>query len=465
MPASRAALADWHQRPGALHRLMPPWQDVEIEHDIGPLTLGAEPIIRVPVGPFRARFVAAIRELEPGHRFVDEQVSGPFGRWRHEHRFIDEGDGTRLRDNIEYAMPLAPLGDIAAGLIRRDLEQLFRFRHHRTAMDLRRHLEEGPGRSLTVVISGASGLIGQQLTAFLETGGHTVRRLVREPPERDAGEYRWDPKAGTLDPDALVGADAVVHLAGAPIAAKRWTEARKQVILDSRIQGTQTLAKAIAAMDEPPSVMVSASAVGYYGHREELVDESASAGDNFLAEVCTAWERSTAAARAAGVRVVRARIGVVLDPRGGALAKMLPAFRLGLGGPLGSGRQGMSWIGIDDLLAAFHRAIVDPSIAGPVNFCAPNPVSQRDFARALGRALRRPAFIPVPAFALEALFGDMARPVLLEGVFANPSVLLERGFAFECPEIDGCLSLLLRGEPPPVPAAFSSSSTRPTATG
>ncbi len=451
MPVPSADLAAWHFRSGALDRLLPPWQDVRVIEDSGPLREGAETVLSVPLAPgVRKRWHARIDEAVPGKRFVDVQVTGPFGAWRHEHAFLDEAeaDASRLRDSIEYRIPFGPLGALGAGYIRKDLEKLFRYRHFRTASDLRRHAQEGPGRPLTVVITGASGLVGTQLTAFLETGGHTVRRLVRRTPDPAGGEYRWNPDSGEVDSAVFEGADAVVHLAGAGIADRRWSDERMALIRESRTRGTRVIAEAMAACSSPPGVLVSASAVGFYGDRTEPVDDSSPAGEGFLSEVSMAWEEAADAARAAGIRVVHPRIGIVLTPKGGALGKMLLPFKLGAGGPIGSGRQGMSWIGLDDLIGVLHRVMVDDRFEGALNATAPEPVSQRTFAKTLGAVLHRPAIAPMPAFAAKILLGRMAEPLLLQGVEAVPSTLNDADFRFEASNLETCLRMLLDGTPP-----------------
>ena len=443
------ALADWHFRAGALDRLLPPWQDVRVVQDAPSMTAGAETVLSVPLGPIRKRWHARIEEAVPGVRFVDVQVTGPFGAWRHEHRFLADGpNASILEDDISYRMPFRPFGDLGAGLVRSDLDTLFRWRHFRTDSDLRRHVEEGPERPWRVVITGASGLIGRQLAAFLSTGGHEVRRLVRREPNRAAGEFRWNPEAGSIEPGVFEDADAVVHLAGAGIADERWTDQRMQVIRESRIKGTALLAETLSSLDRPPRVLVSASAVGIYGDREEPVDDDGPPADSWLADVARAWEAAADPARDAGIRVTHPRIGIVMTPKGGALGKMLTPFKFGLGGVVGSGRQMMSWIGIDDLVASIHRCMVDESFVGPFNATAPEPVSQRTFAKTLGKVLGRPTVAPLPAVVARGVFGRLAGPLLLEGVAARPSGLLERDFRFEVTELEDCLELLLHGRVP-----------------
>lgn len=449
MPVPAGAVADWHFRAGALDRLLPPWQDVRVEVDAPEMVAGADTVLSVPLGPIRKRWHARIEEAIPGSRFVDVQVSGPFGAWRHEHRFLDAGpSGSVLEDDIVYRMPFRPLGDLGAGKVRADLEQLFRWRHFRTDSDLRRHAEEGPGRPWCVVVTGSSGLIGRQLCAFLTTGGHHVRRLVRRDPDRTAGEYRWNPEAGAIEPAAFEGADAVVHLAGAGIADERWTDERMRVIRESRVKGTTLIAETLASLGAPPRVFVSTSAVGIYGDRAAPVDDGGPVGESWLAEVARDWEAAAEPARRAGIRVVHPRIGIVLTPKGGALGKMLTPFKFGLGGVVGSGEQMMSWIGIDDVIAAIHRSMADESFEGAFNATAPEPVSQREFAKVLGRVLGRPAVSPLPAVVARGVFGRMAGPLLLEGVAAIPSGLVSRDFRFEADGLETCLRLLLQGRPP-----------------
>jgi uncharacterized protein (TIGR01777 family) len=301
---------------------------------------------------------------------------------------------------------------------------------------------------LTIAITGATGLIGSALTARLETAGHTVRRVARSgtvAPNTGGrvGEIPWDPRAGVMDPSALRGCDAVIHLAGEPIA-RRWTDKRKRSIRESRVQGTTLIAKSIAACEDGPKVLLSGSAIGYYGDRDdEQLDERSTSGTDFLSGVVRDWEGATAAATDAGVRVVLLRTGLVLSTEGGALAKLLPPFRLGLGGPMGSGRQWMSWISLDDHLRIIERALFTPEVRGPVNLVAPNPVTNAEFAKELGRALHRPAFLPLPAFALDIIFGEMARATILSGQRVLPSNLLASGFQFKHPTLGDALRSML----------------------
>lgn len=296
---------------------------------------------------------------------------------------------------------------------------------------------------ITIAVTGATGLIGSALVERLRAHGHTVRRLVRSPSDAREGDVVWDAERSELHAEALHGVEAVVNLAGAPIA-RRWTPERKRDIRNSRVAGTQSLARAIAAMDPRPRVLLNGSAVGYYGSRgDEVLSESSAPGHDFLAEVTVEWERATAAAAEAGARVVLLRTGVVLSANGGALAKMLPPFRLGMGGPLGSGDQWMSWIALEDHLHAMEHALFVEGVRGPVNLVSPNPVRNLHFATTLGRVLTRPAVIPVPAVALELLYGEMARETILASQRALPTALAESGFDFQYPTLEGALRAIL----------------------
>lgn len=281
----------------------------------------------------------------------------------------------------------------------------------------------------TVLVAGASGLVGRALVAELTARGHRVFRLVRRA-SAAPDEIRWDPATGACEPGILGEIDAVINLAGENLAAGRWTAARRAAILRSRVDTTRTLVAAVSRAARRPTVFINASATGIYGDRGDAVLTEASApGTGFLAEVCRAWEEPLAALPA-GVRAVALRTGVVLTPQGGALAKMLPAFRLGIGGRLGSGRQWMSWITLDDLVGAIGHAMVDPRCQGPVNAVAPVPVTNAAFTAALGRVLGRPTVFPVPAFALRLLFGQMADDALLSSARVEPKALLDTGFEF-----------------------------------
>lgn len=299
------------------------------------------------------------------------------------------------------------------------------------------------GGQFTVVVSGASGLIGTALVQSLRSRGHQVRRLVRSSRNAQPGDIPWDPERGVLDARALEGTNAIVHLAGAPIAV-RWTADRKREIRESRLKSTSLIARTVASLAVKPSVVLSGSAIGYYGDRgDEVLDERSAPGTDFLGTLATEWESAAAPMRDAGVRVVWLRTGIVLSPAGGALGKLLTPFRLGLGGPIGSGRQWMSWISLEDHVRAMEHALATTTMAGAANLVAPNPVRSAEFAATLGHVLSRPAIIPLPAFALELAFGEMAQATLLAGQRAIPKALLGVGFGFRTPTLEAALRAML----------------------
>ena len=305
-----------------------------------------------------------------------------------------------------------------------------------------------------LLVTGSSGLIGTALVDAATARGDTVTRLVRRSSApggaRPAGvtDVTWDPDAGHVDLDALTAtgpADGVVHLAGAGVGDKRWSPARKRVIIESRTRGTDLLARTVAGLDPRPGVLVSASAVGWYGDRgDEVLVESEPAGTGFLAGVCVGWEAATAPAEAAGIRTVHLRTGIVLSPAGGALAKQLPLFRLGVGGRIGSGRQYRSWITLDDEVGAILHCVDALELSGAVNATAPSPATDAELARAIGAVLHRPAVLPVPAAALKVVLGpEMATDMVLASQRAVPSRLIAAGFTFRHPELDDALRSVL----------------------
>lgn len=296
---------------------------------------------------------------------------------------------------------------------------------------------------MRILIAGASGLIGSALSQHLAAKGHSVTALSRGN-RGNVPTIQWAPEQGRLDPGSLEGFDGVVNLAGENIAAGRWTAKRKEAILTSRVRGTGLLARTLAGLRRPPSVVVSASAVGYYGSRgDDLVDESSSPGSGFLANVCRQWEAATEPTSAAGIRTVLLRIGAVLTPAGGMLPKMLPAFRLGLGGPLASGRQWVSWISLDDLVRVIEGLLTSMPLAGPVNAVSPQPVTNRSLTDALSHQLSRPAFFSVPAFALRIVLGELADELLLASTRVLPRRLMDAGFEFTDRQVDAALKRLL----------------------
>jgi len=291
-----------------------------------------------------------------------------------------------------------------------------------------------------VAVTGSHGFIGSALLPALTRAGHRPVRIVRGHAAGD-DEIRWDPEAGTIDADGLEGVGGVVHLAGAGIGDKRWTDARKRLILESRTKGTDLLARTLAGLTRPPSALVSASAIGYYGNRgDEPLDEQSAPGNDFVARVCVQWEAATAPAADAGIRVARVRGGIVLGREGGVLSRLLLPFRLGLGGRIASGRQYMSWISIDDEVRAILHALTHGQVAGPVNLTGPDPVTNDEFTKTFGRVVHRPTLIPTPLFPLRARYGgELVRHLLVEGQRVLPKRLEATGYAFEHPTLEDAL--------------------------
>ncbi len=465
VPVPAAELFAWHERPGAFERLAPPWQRVEVIETDGSIRDGARVRLRARVAPpalaplhavvdplaallVRDRWLVEHRDYVAGRRFRDVMLEGPFARWTHLHEVEPEGPAaSRLTDAVDFALPFGPLGAAVGGpLAARELARLFRYRHAVTAADLSRHADARARgvASLTVAVTGASGLIGSALVPFLTAGGHRVVRVGRGAPgaarSPQLRDVQWDPGRGRLDPAALEGVDVVVHLAGANVG-ERWTAAYRREIVDSRVASTRLLAETVARLDRPPRALVSMSASGYYGDRgDEVLDESAPPGRGFLAEVAQRWEGAADPARAAGVRVAHPRLGVVLTPRGGALARLLPPFAAGVGGPTGSGRQWWSLAGLDDVVGALYFIATRNELAGPVNVSLPEPARNADFARALGRVLGRPALLPTPALALRLALGrEQADEMLLASQRVVPRRLAEAGFAFRHPTAEAAL--------------------------
>lgn len=296
---------------------------------------------------------------------------------------------------------------------------------------------------MRILVSGSHGLVGKALIRSLTADGHDIVRLVRNKPA-GAAEIEWHPNEGRIDAPALEGLDVVVHLAGESIASGRWSDEKKRAIRDSRVKGTTLLSDALARLSRPPSLFVSASAIGYYGNRaDEILTETSAPGSDFLSSVCVEWEQATKAAVEKGIRTVHARFGVILDANDGALAKMLTPFRMGIGGRLGHGKQWMSWIAIEDVINGLRFLIDEKTVSGPVNFVAPNAVTNAEFTKTLGRVLSKPTLFPVPAFGARLAFGEMADALLLSSQRVEPKVMKEKGFVFRWVMLEDALRHLL----------------------
>ncbi|MGB0680906.1 MAG: TIGR01777 family oxidoreductase, partial [Polyangiales bacterium] len=441
LPVSAAEAFAWHERPGALERLTPPWERFEVSERQGGIREGDRLVAKVRLGPCSRVWEARHTDYLPGEQFVDEMVRGPMAYWRHVHRFEARGATSELVDHITYRLPAGALGRwLGQGSVEQKLERMFCYRHAVTRGDLAR-LQAWPlARPQRIVITGQGGMLGQALTAFFSLAGHEVVPL-----RRGAGAGpRWQPDAGRLDAAVFAGADAVVHLAGENIASGRWTAAQKAAIEDSRVRGTALLAQTLARLTGGPKCLITASGIGYYGPGEAMVDENSGPGDDFLARVCQGWEQAAAPAKEAGLRLVHLRFGVVLAAQGGALRKMLPAFRAGVGGRVGDGKQMFSWVSLDDAVDAIYFALAQETLSGAVNVVSPAPVSNAEFTATLARVLGRPAWLPAPAAALRLVLGrEMADSLLLSGRPVWPRRLEGAGFSWRHPGLEAALRHLL----------------------
>lgn len=433
----RSEVFAWFSRPGAFTRLSPPWQPVSLIEEAESLANGRA-VLGLPGG---LRWIAQhdADAYDPPFRFADHIVrdgpaSAPLATalsWHHVHEFVDiDPTHTRVVDRVQTWLPAAAL------------RPMFAYRYRQLADDLAAHERAAAHgfTAATVAVTGSSGLIGSALTAFLSAGGHQVIRLVRGEPRRP-DQRRWNPDQP--DDGLLAGVDAVIHLAGESIAG-RFTEDHKRRIRDSRVDPTRRLAELSARSGV--SAFICASAIGFYGSDggDDLLSEDAPQGTGFLADVVGAWEDAAATAATAATRVVSVRTGIVQSPRGGTLRLMRPLFAAGLGGRIGDGHQWLSWIGIDDLVDIYHRTLWDSDLRGPVNAVAPEPVRNAEFARILGRTMRRPTMLPVPAFGPELLLGrDGAHELALASQRVTPQRLRRAGHAFRHPELAAALGHVL----------------------
>lgn len=433
----------WHERPGALERLVPPWDPLRVMAKDGHIQTGARVDLRLQAGPLPIPWRARHTAYQRNAFFRDEQERGPFRSFVHTHSFTEAARGqATLTDTIAFEPPLGRLGDLFSGFLQRQLAQTFRYRHHLLAEDLLAH-QNAPGGPRTFLISGASGVVGDALIPFLTTGGHRVIKLVRRP-AAGPHELFWDPRQGELDLGGVKHIDVVIHLAGENIGTSRWSAAKKKRILDSRIMGTRLLAEKIAARGQKPQAFLSASAIGFYGHRrDEMLTEESGVGPDFISQVCAAWEAAAQPAATAGIRLALLRIGVALTPKGGALQTMLGPARFGIIGSLGSGDQYVSWLSINDLVWAIHHIALASDLHGPVNICAPSPLTNRDFVTILAAKRGRIPLPAIPAGLLRLRFGAMADEVPLASTRVRPEKLLASGFRFRYPSLDAALDYLL----------------------
>ncbi|XZE19979.1 TIGR01777 family oxidoreductase [Pirellulaceae bacterium SH449] len=458
LPFSQQSVFNYHCRPGAIDRLIPPWERVRLVKRSTSLEVGAEVILRQSIGPIKKDWLARHTVYDPPHRFRDEQISGPFQSWIHDHIFEPTSESScRLIDSVQYQLPLAPLSNVASNWVKRQLSSMFEYRHRITKEDLHfaQYMDSvhEPNKTTRVAVSGSSGMIGRRICAIASVCGIDVVRILRP------GSTRNDPEipcgsevvfeSGTFsNPDLMEGLDAVIHLGGYGIAESRWTAATKKKIKESRVESTKSLVDGLRKLKRPPRKFVCASGIGAYGDRGDAVcsdsdpDAAAFRGASFLEEVSRDWEGAARLFSDVGT-VCIGRLAMVLHPLQGALAKMMPLFKLGLGGRIGDGKQYWSWIHIDDAAAAFVHIALNAGSAGVYNISSPEPCTNSDFTDITARQLNRWACLPAPDFGLRMMVGQMADELLLASTRAVPTRLEQESFPFRASSLKQAYETLL----------------------
>lgn len=448
IPCDSDYLYNWHNMPKALERLVPHWEKVNIKTHPEFLFDDATVELDLKLGPLTLPWNLRIHDVIPGKQFKDSQLNGPFRSWTHLHEMQAINDKhSLLIENIAFELIISePF--FSKSYTMKKLKRLFNFRLQVISNDIQKHYKYKDKAAMKILITGASGLVGDALVKFLSSGGHQVFKLTRDDITENNQIY-WHPSesssdTGFVNREALEGFDAVIHLAGENIANGRWTKEQKQKIYDSRVSGTKFLVDELLKLNNPPKVLISASATGFYGHSDiESFNEDSPVGSGFLSDTCIAWEKESRRAEEKGIRVVNTRFGIILDPKAGALAKMLPLFALGGGGILGSGKQWMSWVALDDVIGAIHHSLMNDNISGAVNVVSPEPVTNAEFTKTLAKVLNRPALFPAPALALRLVLGEMADALLLSSTKVEPKVLQDTNYEFSFARLESALRHML----------------------
>ena len=427
LPFSAEKVFSWHLQPGALERMLPRWINCKVIQAGSPADIGSLTVLEMTMFSITKIWKARHVDFFPGTGFVDEQETGPFPYFRHTHRITAAGVGSTLTDSIEYLAPWY----IPDGYIQRQLQRQFMFRHKRLLSDLS-VMERYPLPARRILISGGSGLVGSSLSSFLKVAGHSVFYLKRGLSDLQHNIIGWDPEnLGGYHIEEFEGFDVIIHLAGENIGKRPWSKKQKQRLFTSRCRDTEQLAQILLSTKTPPKLFISASAVGIYGDRGcDLLTEESTASDDFLASLCSAWERASSCLDTIGVRRIQARFGYILDPQGGMLQSILPVFRMGLGGKMGSGRQMIPWVALDDVVYALYHCLAHPELSGPVNVVAPNCVSQQEFAKTLARSIRRFSCCSIPAWVIKLLLPERAEALMLRSAHVVPIKLKKSGYEF-----------------------------------
>ena len=452
VPVPVDQLFSWHEMPGAFERLTPPFDPVKIKKRKGGID-GGTVHIKMNLGPIPLTWIAKHHSYKKNVQFLDEQVSGPFAEWNHKHLFEKlDTKSSKLIDKIDYRLPLEPFGSVFGGKFTKEkIRQMFAYRRNVTKNDLESQSKYN-GKSLDIAVTGGSGLIGTSLIPYLTTAGHNVEKIVRGRPQK--GELSWDLQKKTIS--SLERKDAVVHLAGEPISKPiggmvplPWTKGKRKKILESRVNGTRLIAEHIAALSNPPKVLVCASAIGYYGDNgDSLLSENAKNGNDFFSYVVQEWENAAQPAIDAGIRVVFLRIAPVMSPLGGALQVLGNAAKLGSSPPVAGGKQWWSWISIDDVIDVIYHSIISKKLSGPVNVASPKPVRQKEWASTLANVLWGKlgvvsGLIPVPGFVLKTFLGEFGDVLALSSIKVDSSKLIDSGYKFRFENLEDCFRHLL----------------------
>ncbi|MCH2204932.1 MAG: TIGR01777 family oxidoreductase [Lentisphaerales bacterium] len=441
MPVSAEKLANWHNSPAAFGRIQPPWESAKILKKAKSIADNLEEHVQIKLGPLKKRWIARYHDVVPNEQFCDVQVEGPFDYWDHKHVFksIDR-DTSELVDDVTYKEPLGLVGRFLGGrVIQNKLNRMFKYRHEVTKADLERHFNRDI-KSMRILIIGGTGLIGSSLEPFLTMLGHEVEIMTRNPTKPN--HIGWNPDTGEVDLEKLEGFDAFIHLSGKKIIGL-WTEQFKHEAYTSRIDTSRLLVESIQELENPPKIVLAASASAYYPNKAEAFDETSPKGEGFLQDLVADWDAQFEPLKDLGIRTVNLRIGAVLTPAGGALQQMLPVFNCGLGGRVGSGEQMMSWIAMDDLLDIVESALEDERYFGPVNVVSPNAVTNLEFTKTLARVLKRPAILPVPEFVLKKLPGNIADEMFLANNWLKPAKLDIFDYEYRYPDLAGALRHVL----------------------
>ena len=442
--APAADVFAYHERVGAFQRLIPPWESVRVVSSKGGIQNGDSVTIKMNLGLFKTLWEATHQEYQKNRQFVDVQVKGPLKFWKHTHSFRSlDTHQTNLKDTIQLELPFGYVGrSLVYPKVLKKLNKLFTYRHAITQNDLKDWMELKSFPASKVAITGGNGLIGSELAVFLKAQGHEVVILSRSGKSNVYGVpgVRWDPFKKFIDAKSLSDVDCWIHLAGENVSKGRWTKKRIRKLKDSRVISTKFLVEFILNQKILPKVFITASGAGYYPSSSELMTEDSENGKGILAGICSAWEDASSPLIGTSIRRVVLRTGIVLSKKGGALGKLLPIFKMGLGGPVGTGKQFWSWIAMEDLMRIYNLAAKDPKIEGIYNAVAPNASMNKEFADVLGSALRRPALIRTPSSVLKIALGRMADDALLASQNVSPERLIDSDFNFNFPDLELAVS-------------------------